>query len=173
VEKSRIYAVKVLGIDPGTRVVGWAVLETVGSEVRVLGFGAVNASDRNLALVERAGRIYAGLDEVIRRFSPDCMAIEEAFFGRNIKAALRMGEGRGFAIAAAANRGLPVHEYAPRSVKKSAVGTGSADKSQVQEMMRRNLGLETRPEPEDAADALAVAWCHCNHALAAGIGDRG
>jgi crossover junction endodeoxyribonuclease RuvC len=157
-------AVKVLGIDPGTRIVGWAVLETAGSEVRVLGFGAVDASKRGLPIAERAGRIYGSLDEVIRRFDPDCMAIEEAFFGRNVKAALRMGEGRGFAIVAAANRGLPVHEYAARSVKKSAVGTGSADKSQVQEMMRRNLGLEAVPEPEDAADALAVAWCHCNHA---------
>jgi crossover junction endodeoxyribonuclease RuvC len=155
---------KVIGIDPGTRFVGWAVLDNAEGEIRTLGFGVVDASRRGLALAQRASIIFRGIDEVIRRYGPDCMAIEEAFFGRNVKAALKIGEGRGFAITAAALRDLPVHEYAPRTVKKAAVGTGSAHKSQVQEMMRRNLDLDELPQPEDAADALAVAWCHCNHA---------
>ncbi|MHC5037838.1 MAG: crossover junction endodeoxyribonuclease RuvC [Planctomycetota bacterium] len=152
----------VLGIDPGTRRVGWGVLETSGGAVKVLGFGCVDATGKGKGIVERAGIIYAGIDEVVRRFTPTCMALEEAFFGRSVKAALRIGEGRGFAMAVAANRGLPVFEYAPKTVKKAAVGTGAAHKSQVQEMIRRALNLDVLPEPDDAADALAVAWCHCN-----------
>jgi len=155
---------KVLGVDPGTVRVGWAILETEEGRVEALGFGCIDASGRNRPRVERARMIYSALDEVVRRFEPDCMALEEAFFGRNVKSALRIGEGRGFAIAVAANRDLEVHEYAPTTVKKSAVGHGGADKAQVQEMMRLLLGLEQLPEPEDAADALAVAYCHCNHA---------
>ncbi len=154
---------KVLGIDPGTWKVGWGVLERDGSRIRVLGFGCIEAGASGKDLVQRAGAIFTGLDEIARRFEPSCMAIEDAFFGRSVKAALRIGEGRGFAIAMAAQRDLPVFQYAPRTVKKAAVGVGSAHKSQVQEMMRRALGLSAPPEPEDASDALAVAWCHCNH----------
>lgn len=153
---------RVLGIDPGTRHVGWAVLETDRGSIAALGFGCLDVSRVQGGPAGRARAICTGITEVIRRFEPACMAIEEAFFGKNVQAALRIGEGRGFAIAAAALAGLPVSEYAPTTVKKAAVGHGRAHKSQVQEMMRIALGLGERPEPEDAADALAVAWCHLN-----------
>jgi crossover junction endodeoxyribonuclease RuvC len=153
---------RVLGVDPGTLRVGWAVLEKEGNRIRVRGFGCIAAGKTGDSITTRAAAISDGLDRVVEEFAPDCMALEEAFFGRSARSALRIGEGRGFAIAAAARAGLALHEYAPRTVKKSAVGTGAAHKSQVQEMMRRVLGLPALPEPEDAADALAVAWCHCN-----------
>jgi crossover junction endodeoxyribonuclease RuvC len=153
---------KVLGIDPGTNRVGWAVLEASGGRVAVVAYGCIDASRGRRPIEERARIICDGIDEVILARAPECMAIEEAFIGPNQRAALRIGEGRGFAIACAARHRLPVHEYAARTVKKSAVGAGGAHKSQVQEMMRRTLGLAELPEPEDAADALAVALCHCN-----------
>lgn len=153
---------RILGVDPGTWHVGWAVIDAHRGQVRLVEFGCVSAPRSAKAIEKRAGIIFQGLDEVIRKHAPECMAIEEAFFGKNVKAALRIGEGRGFAIACAAMRSMAVHEYSPTAIKKSAVGTGSAHKSQVAEMMRRALGLKTVPEPEHAADALAAAWCHAN-----------
>ena len=154
---------RVLGIDPGTRVVGYGLVEPQGSRIVAVGFGAVRAP-RNAPYAERLLRIHDELVRVIRQEKPDAVAIEEAFYGKSASAALRMGEGRGVALVAVAQESRPLHQYSPAEVKKAVVGNGRAHKSQVQQMVRMILGLREAPAPEDAADALAVAICHCNHA---------
>jgi crossover junction endodeoxyribonuclease RuvC len=113
---------------------------------------------------ERLKSVFDGLGAVIEKTRPEVAAIEEAFYGKSAQAALRMGEGRGVAIVAVAANHVPLFQYAPAVIKKSVVGNGRAHKSQVQEMVRMLLGLPGVPEPEDAADALAVAICHCHRA---------
>ena len=152
---------RVIGIDPGTRIVGYGVVETQGNRLLPIAFGAIRAGgDADYAT--RLRRIFEGLSGVISEHRPDEVAIEEAFYGKSISAALRMGEGRGVAIVAAALADRPLCQYSPAEVKKAVVGNGRAHKSQVQEMVRMLLGLNEIPSPEDAADALAVAICHCN-----------
>jgi crossover junction endodeoxyribonuclease RuvC len=152
---------RVLGIDPGTITAGWGVIEKTGSRLRLVAYGTVSPGRRG-SYPDRLKNIYDGLTQVIRKYAPDFVALEEAFYGKNIKAAIRIGEGRAIALLCAARAGLPVAEYAARVVKKSAVGVGTAHKTQVQQMVKAVLGLKTAPEPEDAADALAIALCHCN-----------
>ena len=149
---------KILGVDPGTLACGYAILESDGRSSRALDYGVVRSRDESLPV--RLKVIYEGLLVVIDRWKPDVAVVESLFSGINAQTALKIGEGRGVALLAAAGRGLPVFEYAPAEVKKSVVGTGRAHKSQVQEMVRLILSLPELPEPEDAADALAVAICH-------------
>ncbi|MHC4788904.1 MAG: crossover junction endodeoxyribonuclease RuvC [Planctomycetota bacterium] len=149
---------RILGIDPGTQVCGYGVIEVDGAEARALDYGVVRGRARPLS--ERLKVIHEGLLEVIGRFEPDVAAIEGAFFGKNVRSALKIGEGRGVALLAAAASGLEVVEYAPAEVKKAVVGTGRAHKSQVQQMVRAILRLPELPSPDDAADALALAICH-------------
>jgi crossover junction endodeoxyribonuclease RuvC len=156
---------RVLGIDPGTITAGWGVVEKTGNRVRLIAYGTV-APGRRGRYEQRLKQVYDGLMRVIAEHSPDVVAIEEVFYGKNIKAAIRIGEGRAVALLCAAHARLPVAEYAARVVKKSAVGVGTAHKSQVQQMVKAILGLPAIPEPEDAADALAIALCHCNRATA-------
>jgi crossover junction endodeoxyribonuclease RuvC len=162
---------RVLGVDPGTRVIGYGVVEPRGSQVFPVGFGALRVTGE----ADYPGRLrsaFKGLAELVREYRPDMVAIEEAFYGRNASAALRMGEGRGVAIVATTLDGLPLFQYSPAEVKKAVVGNGRAHKSQVQEMVRMILGMKTAPAPEDAADALAVAICHCNRMQATSILSR-
>ncbi|MFO7957940.1 MAG: crossover junction endodeoxyribonuclease RuvC [Candidatus Brocadiia bacterium] len=149
---------RILGIDPGTRFCGYGVIETDGYEARALEYGVVEC--RNSPVPVRLKEIFAGLMEVIERSEPDVAAVESTFSGRNAKTALRIGEGRGVALLAAANCEVEVVEYAPARVKKSVVGSGRAHKSQVQQMVSTLLHLPDEDIPEDAADALALALCH-------------
>ena len=158
---------RVLGVDPGTRIVGYGIVEQKGNRIVPVHFGAVRA-DREADYPARLRCIFRGLQDVLREHRPDVIAIEEAFYGRNAAAALRMGEGRGVAIVATTTSDLPLFQYTPTEVKKAVVGNGHAHKSQVQEMVRIILGLKAAPTPEDAADALAVAICHCNRIQAGG-----
>jgi len=153
---------RVIGIDPGTRVVGYGVVETHGSRILPVAFGAIRAPAR-AGYGERLRSILEGLARVVRARRPQAAAIEEAFCGKSASAALRMGEGRGVAIVAMALEGLPVFQYTPAEVKKAVVGNGRAHKSQVQAMVRTLLGISRAPAA-DAADALAVAICHCHRA---------
>jgi crossover junction endodeoxyribonuclease RuvC len=153
--------VRVLGIDPGTRFVGYGIVETKGSQILHIDHGVINANMGG-AYSERLKSIYDGLVRVIGDGRPDVAAIEEAFYGKSAQAALRMGEGRGVAIVSVATSDIPLFQYTPAVIKKSVVGNGRAHKSQIQEMVRMLLGLPSVPESEDAADALAVAICHCN-----------
>ena len=150
-----------MGIDSGTRVAGYSIIDYDGSRFRPISYGAIKASAK-LTFPERLKKIYDGLTEIIHKHNPTEVATEEVFFGKNIKSAIRIGEGRGVAILCAAQANLPVTEYAATIVKKAVTGTGAASKSQVQEMVKIILGLTEMPKPADASDALAIAICHCH-----------
>ena len=150
---------RILGVDPGTLVTGFGVLEENGSGYKVLDFGCVKLSSRD-GFPKRLKKIYDELSIVIKRHQPDEFAIEDLFYAENAKVALKMGHARGVAILAAANHQIPTAEYSPREVKMSVVGNGGASKQQVQKMIQQLLKLQQPPEPIDASDALAVAICH-------------
>lgn len=150
---------RILGIDPGSRITGYGVLEVAGRDVRYLASGCIRPAGGTF--VERLADIYRGVEEIIAVQQPAELAIEEVFLARNPASALKLGQARGVAIAAAVAQGLVVHEYAARKVKQTLVGTGRASKEQVQHMVRVILGLPAAPGT-DAADALAIAICHVN-----------
>ena len=162
----------ILGIDPGSVITGYGVIDARGRHCELVDCGVVRTASRK-ALADRLKVIYDGLCEVIDRHRPELLAIETAFAGRFPKAALVLGHARGVALLAAANRGLQVWEYAPREVKLAIVGEGGASKQQVQFMVRAMLNLNRDPMSEDASDAVAVALCH-NHRISGRIqaGDR-
>lgn len=150
---------RVLGIDPGSRRTGYGLIDASGDTLRYVGSGCIVAGHG--AFTARLAEIYRGVGTVIATHRPAEVAIEEVFFARNAQTALKLGQARGVAIAAAVGAALPVAEYAPRAVKLALVGSGRATKAQVGYMVRALLGLPSEP-PEDAADALAVAICHVN-----------
>ena len=150
---------RVLGIDPGSRRTGYGVVDWQRGALRYVASGCVATADG--AFAGRLAEIYRGVGGVIATHAPDEFAIEEVFVARNPAAALKLGQARGVAIAAAVGTGLAVREYASRTIKLAVVGTGRAEKEQVQYMVRALLGLDAAPSP-DAADALAVAICHIN-----------
>jgi crossover junction endodeoxyribonuclease RuvC len=152
---------RVLGIDPGSRVTGYGLVVVGAAGASYLASGCIRP--RSAAFVDRLGEIYHGVAALIREHEPHAVAVEQVFVASNPAAALKLGQSRGAAIAAAAAAGLPVAEYAARSVKLAVVGTGRASKSQVQHMVRVLLRLSGTPSA-DAADALAIALCHVNTA---------
>jgi len=149
----------ILGVDPGTLITGYGVIEIVKSGARVLEYDVVkNRSNRSMPL--RLKLIYSVLTDVINRCHPDEFAIETAFYGKNAQSALKIGHARGVSILAAVNHEIPTTEYSPREVKKAVVGNGAASKEQVQAMIKTLLQLKQTPKFFDATDALAVALCH-------------
>jgi crossover junction endodeoxyribonuclease RuvC len=152
-------ALIVLGIDPGLAVTGYGVVRVLGRDHSCLGFGAVRAPAR-LSRAERLLVIYRGLLEVIRESRPHEVAVED-FYAGHVRAAVAIGEARAMALLAAAQAELPVALYKPLEVKQFVTTYGQGSKEQVQEMVRVLLGLGEPPQPADAADALAVALCHC------------
>ena len=150
---------RILGIDPGTRYFGYGVIERLGpGRVRYVECGVLEPK-RGAALAARLAEIAAGLGEVIEELAPSVVAVEGVFHGVNARSALQLGHSRGVALAAAGARALPVHEYAPATVKRAVAGNGAATKGQVQAMVRALCRL-TRAPKLDASDALAVAICH-------------
>ncbi len=154
---------KVLGIDPGSETLGWGVVKKDGSFYRLIDYGTVKSSPKD-HFAKRLAKIYDDLQDVIDRFQPDVLSIEEAFFAVNVKVALKLGQVRGVVLLLAEKNGLEIGEYAPRLIKQTVVGYGNAEKHQVQEMVKILLKLPTIPQPHDAADALATAICHFHHA---------
>lgn len=152
---------RIMGVDPGTRVVGFGVVELQGSNILPVACGVIRASDK-MAYEKRLHLIFSDLKKVAEKHKPAMISIEEAFYGKSVQSALRIGEGRGVAILAAAELGLPVMQFAPTAIKKAVVGQGNASKERVQEMVRVLLGLDEVPRPADAADALAAAICCCH-----------
>jgi crossover junction endodeoxyribonuclease RuvC len=156
---------RVLGIDPGSQVTGWGVVEgdAYGRSYRLIEFGVVRLAAGS-TFPSRLLKISRALDEIIGRLKPDACAIEEAFLATNPKVTLKLGQVRGVALLAAEAAALEIGEYSPRSIKQTVAGYGNAEKRQVQEMVRLLLSLPSIPEPHDAADALAAAICHFHHA---------
>ncbi len=149
----------ILGIDPGSRVTGYGIIRQTGRQLSYLGSGCIRTVVDDMPT--RLKLIYAGVAEIITQFQPDFFAIESVFMAKNPDSALKLGQARGAAIVAAVNQDLPVFEYAARQVKQTVVGTGAAEKSQVQHMVRSLLKLSANPQA-DAADALAIAITHCH-----------
>ena len=153
-------AVRVLGVDPGSQITGYGVVEKQRERFRQVVYGEIKPG-RGAALSTCLQMIYDGLREAIQASAPAAVAIEDIFYGKNIRSLIRQGHVRGAAILAAKHCGIPVFEYAPLEIKKAVVGYGLAEKKQVQTMVRAILALKELPPP-DAADALAVAICHLN-----------
>ena len=161
---------RVLGIDPGTAITGYGVVEEQGGELKALAFGAIKTPAKQ-PLPARLQTIYRGVKELALEWKPSAAAVEELFFSSNVRTAMSVGQARGVTLLALADAGLPVAEYTPLTVKQAVTGYGSADKAQMQEMVRLLLGLAETPRPDDAADALAVAVCHLNSASLAALSD--
>jgi len=155
---------RILGIDPGLGTTGYAVLEGCGSRVQLLEAGTVSPDSRK-PLEERLVTVYDGVKHVIEEFAPDALAVEDIYTRyRNPRTAIIMAHARGAVYLCAARMGLAVHAYPPRKVKLAVVGAGSATKWQVQKMIQTIFGLAEPPEPDDVADAAAVALCHARAA---------
>jgi crossover junction endodeoxyribonuclease RuvC len=153
---------RVLGLDPGLAVMGYGIIDDSDGELTAIEYGVLSTPARQ-ATPERLRTLYDGVSGLIESYQPDEVAVE-LFVARNLRAALMVGQARGVAILAAANKGLPVYEYTPLQVKQRISGYGRSEKRQVQEMVKMQLGLPCVPEPDDAADALAVAICHISEA---------
>jgi crossover junction endodeoxyribonuclease RuvC len=151
--------VRILGIDPGSLVTGYGLIDAVGQQARHVASGGIRTSGGELA--QRLGVIYARIAELVADYAPEEIAIERVFVNRNAGSALKLGQARGAALCATLAGGASIHEYAPRAIKQAVVGYGGADKHQVQQMVKLLLGLDTAPQA-DAADALAVALCHAH-----------
>ena len=152
----------VLGIDPGLAHTGWGIVKQQGTKLTCMAYGCVTTKTSQ-ELPFRLLKIHDQIDAVIKRFEPTCVGIETVWFGQNISAAFGTGQARGSALVACAKGGLQVGEFTPRQIKLATVGTGTAEKEQVQYMIRQLLGLEHTPKPDHAADALAAAICYTTH----------
>lgn len=151
---------RVLGIDPGSRITGYGIVDQTGNRLVHVDNGAI-FTDSADGFPGRLKRIFDGLSEIILQYHPDEVAVENIFFSTNVQSALKLGQARGAAIVAAVNANLPVSEYSALQVKQAVVGQGRAEKGQVQKMLQALLGLPEVAQA-DASDALAVAVCHIN-----------
>lgn len=149
----------ILGIDPGTAVLGYGIVREVGKQLSLISLGVIkldHLSDHGLKLQQ----IFRKTTALIEQYQPDCMALEAPFYGKNIQVMLKLGRAQGVAMAAALNRDLPIFEYAPRKIKQSVTGNGNAGKEQVAAMLKTLLRFQETPQFLDATDGLAVAVCH-------------
>lgn len=151
----------ILGIDPGLAIVGWGVVDYSASHFRTLGFGSIQ-TPKEMTTPQRLSAIYREMNEIIRQYSPQSMAVEELFFNTNQTTGIRVAQARGVILLAGEQAGISIAEYTPLQVKQSVVGYGRADKRQVIAMVTRILGLPKPPKPDDTADALALAITHAH-----------
>jgi crossover junction endodeoxyribonuclease RuvC len=154
---------KILGIDPGTQVMGWGVVETDGNDVSMVGYGAIKVPDK-LQAGEKLNLLYTELQKVILKYNPDNIAVEQPFVAKNVHSAFVVGRAQAVALLAAANKNIPSFEYTPAQVKQQVANYGASSKEQIQTVVKLLLGLKEIPEPYDAADALAIAICHAQEA---------
>jgi crossover junction endodeoxyribonuclease RuvC len=160
--------VLILGIDPGTAITGYGLVLENRQGLALVDYGVITTPSGQ-PLPERLQTIYQGLTRVIHEHRPGAAAVEELFFSRNARTALSVGHARGVTLLALADAGLPIFEYKPLEIKQSVAGYGGAKKQQVQEMVRMLLDLDHVPQPDDAADAVAVAICHIHSARMAAL----
>jgi crossover junction endodeoxyribonuclease RuvC len=149
----------VLGIDPGAAITGWGLVSKEGDQLALVDYGTVRTSS-DAPLPQRLQVLYRGLGQVISSREPSAVAVEKLFFNKNVRTAMTVGQARGVALLAVAEAGLPVHEYTPLEVKQAVCGYGRASKEQIQKLVQMLLGLDSIPQPDDAADAIAIAICH-------------
>ena len=159
----------ILGVDCGSRVTGYGLIESIGRETQAVDYGTIRLPER-LELPERLCMLAGGLRQVLDRFSPDEAAVEDVFTQKNVRSALVLAHVRGAAMLSLAEAGVPVASYSPATVKNSVVGHGSANKEQVRQMVSVLLGVRETIDPLDVSDALAVALCHANRRAAARMG---
>lgn len=153
---------QILGIDPGTVNTGFGMIRADEGQLHYVGCGVISTSPKS-PIAQRLKIIYDGLKEVIHKFGPHVMAVENIFIARNVNSALKLGHARGVAILAAVNSELDVFEYTPAEVKKAVAGNGRAGKEQIKEMVRLLLSQARLPDSHDASDALALAICHSQY----------
>jgi crossover junction endodeoxyribonuclease RuvC len=153
---------KILGIDPGTAITGYACLEYQSGNFKLHSHGCIRTGVED-ELGERLHLIYTRIAELMDQFKPDHVALERQFFNRNVTSALFVGHASGVILLAAAQRKIPVTMYTPLQVKMAIAGYGKASKKQIQYMVKNIIGLKKTPKPDDMADAIAVAICHANH----------
>jgi crossover junction endodeoxyribonuclease RuvC len=151
----------ILGVDPGTNVMGYGVIEVKGSKIKLLQYGVIHLSKYDKDDIGlRLKKIFDRTSQLIEDYMPDYMAIEAPFFGKNIQSMLKLGRAQGITLAAALARNIPIIEYAPKKIKQSVTGNGNASKEQVAAMVMRIFDLKEMPDLLDSTDALAVALCH-------------
>lgn len=154
----------ILGIDPGTRVTGYGIIQMVGSgRYNLIDYGCIRPPEKRI-IHDRYLIIHEGAEELIQKYKPEALAIETQYVYKNPQSAIKLGMARGVVIVAARKSGIDVYEYSPSTAKRAVTGRGGASKEQVQAMLQHLLGLKEKPSPEDAADALALAICHAQKA---------
>ena len=151
----------ILGIDPGYAILGYGVIESNGVKSKPIDYGVIETA-AGIPFPERLEKLYLGTKQLLGVYQPEHVSFEELFFYRNTTTALHVAAGRGVALLAAQQSGVPLYEYTPMQIKLAATGNGHADKKQVQQMIKILLSLKEIPKPDDAADALAAAMCHAN-----------
>ena len=153
----------ILGVDPGTAITGYGILQSDGDNLAMIDYGAIT-TPADWSMPRRLQQIHAELSALIAKHKPTDAVVEKLFFSKNVRTALSVGQARGVALLAAAQAGLTIHEYTPLQIKQAVVGYGRAEKQQIQQMVKMLLQLDFVPQPDDAADALAVAICHAHSA---------
>lgn len=151
----------ILGIDPGYARAGWSILEKSGQNLKLINYGCLETPVKT-EHAERLKFLNSELEKIIKKYKPEILATEDLFFFKNLKTAIKVAEARGVILMTAFNNKLEIKEYTPLQIKQALVGYGRADKNQIQQMVKMILGLKEVPEPDDAADAVAVAVC-CAH----------
>ena len=154
---------RVLGVDPGLGITGFSIMDTKRNQTHLSAYGTIKPKPKD-SLPKRLNYLFEEMNKILDQFSPDIMAIEDAFYSKNVKSAMTLGQARGSLILAAAQADIPVHEFAPRKVKMSVCGNGAASKEQVSYMVTQILKLKEPPKPLDVSDAMAVGLCYINQA---------
>ena len=152
--------IRIIGIDPGSRITGYGIVDTDGFRHKYVSSGFIQIKADTLS--DKLGIIFSEVSKIVSTWQPESMAIEQVFVKHNVDSALKLGQARGAAICAGVQAELPIGEYTPRAIKKAVVGSGAADKQQIQHMIQRLLSLDELPQ-SDEADALAIAICHAHH----------
>ncbi len=160
---------RIIGFDPGTARCGWGVLEENGSSIKTRAYGLIE-TPKTMAIEKRLLTIHTALLSLLSKYKPDCASIEELYFQTNAKTAIAVGEARGVLLLSCAQQNLSVVSYSPLTVKRTVCGIGSADKKQVQYMVKNILRLPEIPQPDDVADALAIALTHAFSRKMKGVG---
>ena len=162
----------ILGVDPGTAITGYGILQSDGDALKMIAYGTITTPS-TWKMPRRLEAIHRELVALIAQHQPTDAVIERLFFSKNVRTALSVGQARGVALLAAAQAGLTIHEYTPLEIKQAVVGYGRAEKAQIQQMVKLLLQLDFVPQPDDAADALAIAICHAHSAKFARMKDEG